>query len=401
MIKKIKEINMLKDWANVRVVLRDLGILPLHVTSNEKHISAAMEWLCRAQDVTESGGVSAGYSMYSGWRKPYPETTGYIIKTFLKYSQYSGNQEYLNRAVSMGDWEIDIQLSNGAVKGGVGLNNYPIVFNTGQVILGWTDLYVLTKEERFKNSAVKAANWLTKIQEDDGKWSKHVYLDIPHSYHTEVSWSLLEVYKITGNIDYFNAAEKQIQWTLSNAKENGWFGYASFSKDRLPITHTIGYTLQGLLESSVYFEKEFKDQIERIVLKACENITLEFEKRQSSRHKYLPASFDSSWQSPDNYSCLTGNCQLAIVLVQVYKLFGDSKLLDTSMKILDQVKMKQSLNSSNDGIRGGISGSYPIWGKYQKYNYPNWAAKYFVDSLLLQEEVLDNSDSKKLKELDK
>ena len=44
--------------------------------------------------------------------------------------------------------------------GGIGLNDYPIVFNTGQVILGWTALYRATGEERFLQAASRAADWL-------------------------------------------------------------------------------------------------------------------------------------------------------------------------------------------------------------------------------------------------
>lgn len=47
------------------------------------------------------------------------------------------------------------------------------------------------------------------------------------------------------------------------------------------------------------------------------------------------------------------------------------------------VKQYHSLDSSNDGIRGGISGSAPLWGSYIRFGYPNWAAKFFIDAMLL------------------
>ncbi len=66
----------------------------------------------------DSGGVSAGYSLENGWTPPYPETTGYIIPTFIKYSKLVNNKEYLNRAIKMADWEIEIQMKDGAVRVG-------------------------------------------------------------------------------------------------------------------------------------------------------------------------------------------------------------------------------------------------------------------------------------------
>jgi len=34
-------------------------------------------------------------------------------------------------------------------------------------------------------------------------------------------------------------------------------------------------------------------------------------------------------------------------------------------------------------VRGAIAGSYPLWGRYLRWRYPNWAAKFFLDALLL------------------
>jgi hypothetical protein len=31
-----------------------------------------------------------------------------------------------------------------------------------------------------------------------------------------------------------------------------------------------------------------------------------------------------------------------------------------------------------------VAGSFPIWGRYAPLSYPNWAAKFFVDALLLE-----------------
>ena len=39
-------------------------------------------------------------------------------------------------------------------------------------------------------------------------------------------------------------------------------------------------------------------------------------------------------------------------------------------------------------MRGGIPGSYPIWGDYARYSYPNWPAKFFADAVMLQESVM-------------
>ena len=31
---------------------------------------------------------------------------------------------------------------------------------------------------------------------------------------------------------------------------------------------------------------------------------------------------------------------------------------------------------------GALPGSFPLWGRYEPFGLPNWATKYFLDSLL-------------------
>lgn len=376
--------------SHFKIILRDFLKVKNKIYSNNDHLQATMEWLCRAQDITGCGGVSGGYYFAKGWMPPYPETTGYIIPTFLQYGSLNGDASYNERAVKMGDWEIEIQLPSGAVRGGIGINEYPIVFNTGQVILGWASLYRETKLNRFLHAATKAANWLLSVQDDDGKWSKHTYKNIPHVYHTRVAWSLLEVYRLTNEIKYKIAAEKQIFWALSQSKENAWFSHMGFTLNEIPLTHTVAYTLRGLLESSFFVEEETKKKLLSMVQRASERIMMRYEFRKqgpNSMPMYLYATLNDKWKSKDNYSCLSGNSQLAIIWFKLYKINNDARFLNAALKIIDQVKASQSLDSKNLGIRGGIAGSYPIWEKYIKYAYPNWATKFFVDALLLKEKI--------------
>ena len=65
-----------------------------------------MDWLCRAQDETKTGGISAGFSLLRGWLAPYPETTGYIVPTFFDFARFSGKEEFRERARAMADWEM-------------------------------------------------------------------------------------------------------------------------------------------------------------------------------------------------------------------------------------------------------------------------------------------------------
>ena len=45
----------------------------------------------------------------------------------------------------------------------------------------------------------------------------------------------------------------------------------------------------------------------------------------------------------------------------------------------------QDLESADPNVRGAIKGSHPIDGEYMAWRYPNWAAKFFMDALMLLE----------------
>jgi len=386
--KVISPLKIHRSPSHLKVIIRDVYGVQYSPHSDEEHLQAAMEWLCRAQDIAGGGGVSAKYDLRAGWQLPYPETTGYIICTFLQYAAQKNESAYIERAIRMGDWEIEVQLPSGAVRGDFGINDYPIVFDTGQVILGWTSLYRETKLIRFLDAATRAADWLLHIQDPDGKWSQHTLMGIPHTYHTKVAWSLLEVSRLTNEEKYKWAARKNILWALSQAQENGWFKHMGFTPQGAPFTHTIAYTWQGLLEASFYLDEETRQRILDIIQKASEHVMMKYLFRENdspSRPLYLPGTLDEQWESQDNYSCLTGNVQMAMVWLKLYFMHHEARFLNAAVELIDQVKATQSFDSTNPGIRGGIAGSYPIWGRYLPYAYLNWSAKFFADAMMLKE----------------
>ena len=61
--------------------------------SDRDHMIAAAEWLERAQDISGDGGVCGRYRLSSGWTSSYPETTGYIIATMLRYGRWSEDRD--------------------------------------------------------------------------------------------------------------------------------------------------------------------------------------------------------------------------------------------------------------------------------------------------------------------
>ena len=80
--------------------------------------------------------------------------------------------------------------------------------------------------------------------------------------------------------------------------------------------------------------------------------------------------------------------------MKLYRHHDDGRFLNAALKIMDQLKMTQSLTSRNPGIKGALAGSYPIWGGYFSYRYPNWATKFYADALMLQEKLMFELETK-------
>jgi hypothetical protein len=38
-------------------------------------------------------------------------------------------------------------------------------------------------------------------------------------------------------------------------------------------------------------------------------------------------------------------------------------------------------------IEGALQGSFPIWGRYEPFAFPNWATKYLIDALIIEKEL--------------
>jgi uncharacterized protein YyaL (SSP411 family) len=373
-----------------RLLARDrLGSLPKPGAS-ASHLEAAIEWLCRAQDNAGGRGVSAGYSLIDGWLPPYPETTGYIIPTFFDYARSSGREELRERALRMADWEIEVQLPDGSVQAGQykagQKERRPAIFNTGQVILGWCRAYAETKKECYLEAAMRAGDWLAGAQAADGSWP----LRAPetettvHAYDVRTAWSLLELNALVNQRSYLEAARLNLQWTLEQQQENGWFKHNAFffagNKWDLPLTHTIAYVMEGLQES---WRLLGDDRYFQAVYKTAERLLRIFELR-----RFMPGEFDGSWKTAATYSCLTGDAQIAGVWMKVYETTRDTRFLNAALKLNDYVKSTQSLRASHGGVRGGVKGSQPIFGRYTPFVYVNWAAKFLADSLMLEERLM-------------
>ncbi len=378
LLKKIY--NKIHRFAAQRKIDRMFAALPRQAEANRTHMHSAIDWLCNAQDTAGTGGVPAAYFILEKrWGNEYRETTGYITATFLAYAKYSGDEEYFKRAVKMGNWETGVQSDDGSFgevlpDGSIGKK----IFNTGQVILGLCALYDETGEDKWLASAIRAADWLAKHQEEDGSWINYTTAGA-RTYHTRDAWALLEVWKRTREEKYHAAAKKQLDWSLGQQHENGWFAQTSLTDERHPWTHLIGYTISGLVESAQLMGAEGEIYFSA-ALHALRQIT-----KVPTKAGLLPTTLDENWHSHDADSCLTGDAQIAFYLMKAGLMTGDTGMQERAAQMLEALKRVHILAHEQKEIAGGIMGSYPVGGSYCPYSLINWGAKFFIDLLLLDE----------------
>jgi uncharacterized protein YyaL (SSP411 family) len=357
---------------------------------SRRHLEATMAWLCRAQDRGGGrGGVSAGYSLIRGWLPPYPETTGYIIPTFFDYARLTRNEEFRARAVRMADWELEVQLPSGAIQAGFyhgdGTERQPAVFNTGQVVLGWCRAFAETRDQRYLDAALRAGNWLVEIQSRDGAWRQRApeTETTVHAYDVRTAWSLLELSQLVDDGRLVDAARRNLEWTLAQQRDNGWFEHNAFflSRDKwhVPLTHTIGYVMEGLMGGWSHLGDQ---RYWGAAIKTATRLKEIFEQGRS-----LPGEFDRRWTATATYSCLTGNAQVAGVWLRIYQETGDTSFLEAARVLNGHVKATQVVDTTNRDVRGGIKGSQPIFGRYTPLTFINWGAKFFADALMLETRV--------------
>lgn len=344
----------------------------------QAHLDEAIAWLKRAQDAGADRGVSYGVRFSEDFDLSYPETTGYICQTFVELWRKTGDPGLLERAIAMGDWEAAIQMPEGAVMGGkVNTNPTPAVFNTGMVLLGWAELVRATGEQRFRDAATRAGEWLLSVQEPDGNWIRGNSLfanAATTTYNVKAAWGLCAAGLALNRDDFTAAAIRNAEFAISRQQPNGWFRDCCLTDPANPLLHTIAYTFQGLLEIGRLTGRDDLIAAARRAADAqLELITPE---------GFLPGRQDRQWQPAAQWCCLTGSAQTSIVFSTLAALTGEARYVDAAERLNRYLMARHDIRNPDPRLRGGLPGSWPVDGDYGRLTILNWATKFLADALM-------------------
>jgi uncharacterized protein YyaL (SSP411 family) len=347
---------------------------------------AAAAWLARAQDATPDDGVSYGYfptEVAGGWDVSYPETTGYIIPSLIAFAKLDGDRSLIDRALRMARWEATVQMPSGAVQGGKlapPAKQTAATFNTGMVLHGFSAAHRESRDPAILAAGRRAADFLVGDMTPEGYFrtnGEFVTADVVKVYNALCGWALYLFGEDAQDERYMSAAIRAAEAAVRKQRENGWISDNCLSDPDAPLTHTIGYTLQALLEIGVLAKRP--DLIDA-ARKGAEPLVARLSPTGRLRGRYR-----ADWSPAVRSTCLTGSAQIAIVLYRLTDELGEQRYAAAADRIVDWLKATQVLDSADPGVNGAMAGSLPIFGEYMTGGYPNWATKYFLDALMLQE----------------
>ncbi len=347
----------------------------------ERHLKEAADWLVRAQDHGSDRGVSYGARLGEGFiDASYPETTGYIIDTFLALARHFGDDGFLKRAVEMGTWEAAIQMDCGAVMGGMfNTSPTPAVFNTGMVLLGWASLFRETRTEIFRTAGDRAAQWLLEMQDSDGNWirgNSNFANSRATLYNVKAAWGLAEIGAAIGNPNYVSAAVRNAEYAVGRQHPNGWFPDCCLEDPERPLLHTIAYSMQGLIGIGKLAGR--RDLIDAAARTADSLLSL------MDGDGFIPGTIRSDFTGAADWCCLTGTAQTSIVWSELERITANGKYGEAAEKANRYLMARHDIDNPDLSVRGGMAGSWPVSGAYGQYLILNWATKFFADALMMR-----------------
>jgi len=348
-------------------------------------VDANLQWLCTAQDRSASadGGVARDYHLGNGWATSYPETTGYIIPTFIELARRRDSAELHQRARRMLDWSVAIQFAEGGFQGGKvdATPRVPVTFNTGQILLGLAAGAAEYGDAAYLQAMHKAAAWLRDSLDADGCWRRHpTPFAAPgeKAYETHVAWGLFEAERVAPGLGYGEAGLRQVAWAVSKQQPNGWFDSNCLSDPTQPLTHTIGYALRGVVEAHRLTQDP---QWLAAALRTADAIV-----PLVPADGRLPGQWNARWQPTVDWVCLTGSVQIAHCLLMLHQTTGRADLRAAARRLNAYVRRTVQMDGPPER-RGGVKGAFPVDGDYGRWQYLNWAAKFCIDALLLEADI--------------
>lgn len=170
---------------------------------------------------------------------------------------------------------------------------FPVaVFQYG---LGCWDLFLLTKDEKYKHKFLSCATWALHEQQGKGEWNNFFFAYPEHPYGAmaqgEGASLLVRAWLITQDEKYINGATKALDFMLCPVEDGGTAVYANGGIVLLEYTHLSAvlngwiFSLMGLYDVAVGAEMQ--------------EYMIAFQKSLKTLEEYLPKFERGYWSNYD------------------------------------------------------------------------------------------------------
>ena len=339
-----------------------------HKAALIESLESNASWLNKSILAQKGMGSSAYRWSWGKWGHSYPETTGYLIPTLLRLHKFFPNQNFETQAEAQTAFLISIQNEDGSFPVKLGSSEVN-VFDTSQILLGLSVCYSHTNNQKIAASITSAYTWLINQIDSNGTIPRNnLYDKYNPAYYLRVIWPIL----FAGQIIEEQVPDKvyKLYRILAEFVHDDRILNASFKKDDTSFSHTIMYSMRGLLECEKFIKRDASEK----VVTFLDNCVREINKKKS-----YPGSFGLQGDPDYSFICSTGHLQLILCLLKSYEDIKTNDIDAAVNFLFSPIFRSQRTWGIN---KGAVPSSIPIYGKYQKYKYTNWTQKFYCDAIM-------------------
>lgn len=284
---------------------------------------------------------------------PYPEVTGYLIPTLLKWDQQQ-------LAMCYARWLLTVQNSDGSFSG-PGMTT-PFAFDTGQIIRGLAAIVPSLPEAEM--ALEKACDWIMRTATPEGRLALPENMGgwrlpddrgyVNEAIHLYVLPGLVTAGDILNKPEYASFARRSLDYYITHCNLTNFFAPNM-------LLHFYCYIQEALFDLGA-------DDICRLGMRVLEDI--------QGDNGHVPAYANVSW------ICTPGLIQSALVWLKL-KDMGHA---------LPALRLAGSLQTASGGFLGSVGNG----ARYFPDEELSWAAKFWLDALKQYEQrdvPLEQSDS--------
>jgi uncharacterized protein YyaL (SSP411 family) len=361
-----------------------------------REIELAKDWLLNSGIQNLDGEHKGAFnSWFDVNKKNYPyaysEITGYAISTLIYLYDLTKEEVFLERGKMAADWLMNKATHN---SGGILCrffyeekefmgsfeNEEMFLFDSGMVLNGITNLYEITKENKYLEFSKRLVDFMIGKQKQDGsfyaiydakndkltdsgdKWSTQ-----SGAFHNKLTIGLLKLYKITKDERYKDSAIRICNYSLKFFKEDGRI--INFSKTGDSLFHPHCYAAEGLYVAGKYLNNKKYLELSR---KATDYL-FTIQKQNGG----IPQMFKESKLVEFERSDILGQA----LRIGVLHSIEHSKLERLYKRLLE-------FQNLNEEQKGGFRYGYDDQGK-KYYHINSWCTMFALQAMILYKQRLD------------